>query len=129
MQPLHESDAEKASNGYLMSLIALMAGMPLPIVNLLASIGFYLGNRKSNYFVRWHCTQAMVSQLLLFWWTVSIVFTSRTIDSAYVGYVLTLLIFNLFEFIATMRTAILTRKGQHVEWWLAGGITHLLCRS
>ena len=60
-----EHEAEKASNSYLMSLIAVIAGLPLPIVNLLATLIFFLGNRKGSYFVRWHCTQALVSQASL----------------------------------------------------------------
>ena len=47
------------------------------IINLLATLIFYLGNRKGTYFVRWHCTQALLSQLSLlfmnsfgFWWTI-----------------------------------------------------------
>ena len=51
---LSEEETESASNSYLMSLIAIIAGLPLPILNLLATFIFYLGNRKSTYFVRWH---------------------------------------------------------------------------
>ena len=39
-----EHESEKASNSYLMSLIALIAGLPLPIINLIATLIFYLGN-------------------------------------------------------------------------------------
>jgi uncharacterized membrane protein len=74
-----EHEREKASNSYLMSLVAVIAGLPLPIINLLATFFFYLANRKSTYFVRWHCIQALLSQMVLlfansysFWWTVSI---------------------------------------------------------
>ena len=41
-----EHEAEAASNSYLMSLIAIIVGLPLPIVNLIATFIFYLGNRK-----------------------------------------------------------------------------------
>ncbi|MDP1993761.1 MAG: hypothetical protein Q8K40_00805, partial [Ignavibacteria bacterium] len=51
-----EYEAEKASNSYLMSMVALIAGLPLPIINLIATVIFYVGNRKGSYFVRWHCT-------------------------------------------------------------------------
>ena len=71
-----EHELEAASNSYLMSLLAVMAGLPFPIINLLATAVFYLANRHRTYFVRWHCTQALVSQLplfctnsVLFWWT------------------------------------------------------------
>ena len=130
-----EHEAEKASNSYLMSLIVVMVGLPLPILNLLATFFFYLGNRKGTYFVRWHCTQALLSQasLLLmnsfgFWWTISIIFGSETIDVNYIAYMMTIFLFNVVEFFATMITAIKTRKGIHVKWWLYGDLTNLICR-
>lgn len=131
-----EHEAEKASNSYLMSLIAIIAGLPLPIINLIATLIFYLGNRKGTYFVRWHCTQALLSQISVlfinsfgFWWTISIIFTDEIITDKYIAYIITALIFNLTEFIATIYTAVQTRKGIHVEWWFYGNLTHLICKS
>jgi len=131
-----EHEAEKASNSYLMSLIAIVAGLPLPIINLIATLAFYLGNRKATYFVRWHCTQSLLSQFSLFfinscsfWWTISIIFTDATITNKYIGYLVAAVIFNLAEFIATIYTAIQTRKGIHVEWWFYGNLTNLICKS
>lgn len=131
-----EHEAEKASNSYLMSLIALIVGLPLPIINLIATLIFYLGNRKGTYFVRWHCTQALLSQLSMlfinsfgFWWTISIIFTEETISNKYFAYIIAALIFNLSEFIATIYTAIQTRKGIHVQWWFYGNLTNLICKS
>ena len=130
----HES--ERASNSYIMSLIAVMVGLPLPIINLIATLIFWLGNRKSAFFVRWHCTQALLSQASLlfinsaaFWWTIGIIFSSKEIDNSYIAYIITVLFFNIIEFIATIYTAIQTRKGIHVEWWIYGELTHLLCKK
>jgi uncharacterized Tic20 family protein len=131
----NEMEAEKASNGYLMSLIALMAGMPLPIVNLVATMIFFLANRKAPYYVRWHCTQTLVSQLTLlisnsigFSWTMAIIFGNTMLTNSYIGYVITILIFNIVEFSFTISAAIRTRKGQHVEWWFWGTVTNLICK-
>ena len=131
-----EHEAEKASNSYLMSLIALIVGLPLPIINLIATLIFYIGNRKGTYFVRWHCTQALLSQLSMlvinsygFWWTVSIIITEETITSKYIAYIITALVFNLTEFAATIYTAIQSRKGIHVKWWFYGNLTNLICKS
>ena len=131
-----DHEAEKASNSYLMSLIAIIAGVPLPIINLLATLIFYLGNRKGTYFVRWHCTQALVSQLSLmlinsygFWWTISVIFGAEPFTNKYIAYILAVLIFNVAELIVTILTAIKTRKGEHVEWWFYGDLTHLICRK
>lgn len=130
-----EHETERASNSYLMSLIALIAGLPLPIVNLIATFIFYMGNRKGTYFVRWHCTQALLSQFSLliinsfgFWWTISILFSTESISNNYIAYMITVILFNITEFIATIYTAIKTRKGQHVEWWFYGNLTNLVCR-
>ena len=131
-----EHEAESASNSYLMSLIAIVAGLPLPIINLISTFIFYLGNRKSTYFVRWHCTQALLSQFSMFlinsfgfWWTVSIIFTDEAISNAYIAYLIASLIFNLTEFIATIYTAIQIRKGLHIEWWFYGTLTNLVCKK
>ena len=131
-----EHESEKASNSYLMSLVAIIAGLPLPIINLIATFAFYLGNRNGTYFVRWHCTQALLSQISMlfvnsygFWWTVSVAFTAEEITNEYIAFILTAIIFNLTEFIATVYTAIQTRKGKHVTWWFYSEITNLICKA
>ncbi len=131
-----EHEAETASNSYLMSLVALIVGFPLPIVNLIATGAFYLGNRRSTYFVRWHCTQALLSQFSMFiintigfWWTISILFAGSTFTNPYFAYIFTILLFNLTEFVATMYTAIQARKGTHVTWWFYGSLTQLICKE
>ena len=131
-----EHEAETASNSYLMSLIAIIVGLPLPIINLIATLIFYVGNRKGAYFVRWQCTQALLSQLSMlfmnsygFWWTISILFTDEIISTNYIAYMIVALTFNIVEFITTIYTAIKTRKGIHVEWWFYGSLTSLICKS
>ena len=126
-----EAEAEKASNAYLMSLVALIAGLPLPIVNLIATLIFLLANLKSTKFVKWHCTQAFISQLAVFFmnsagiiWTLSIIFGDNELTNNFIAYIITIFIFNLFEFVGTLIAAIYTRKGKHVEWWFFGSIAN-----
>lgn len=130
----HES--EKASNSYLMSLVALVGGLPFPIINLFATLFFFAANRKGTWFVRWHCTQALLSQFSLllintvaFWWTISILLGSEIITNFYIAYLINVLLFNLAEFIATIYTAVQTRKGFHVEWYFYGLLTHKLIKE
>lgn len=131
-----DHEAESASNSYLMSMIAIIIGLPLPIINLLATLFFYLSNLKSTYFVRWHCTQALLSQLSVlfinsyaFWWSISILFSDEKLSSNYLAYILIVILFNLIEIITTIYTAIQTRKGIHVEWFFYGTLTNLICRK
>jgi hypothetical protein len=132
----NDSELERASNSYLMSLVAVIGGLPLPILNLLASIFFYLGNRKSTPFVKWHCTQNLLSQFGLFflnstgfWWTVSIIFYDEKATNGYFGYMITLIIFNLVEFISTIILASRTRKGIHAQLFLFSDITNILVKK
>lgn len=130
-----EHETEKASNSYLMSLVAFMGGLPLPIINLFATLIFYFGNRNQTYFIRWHCTQALLSQLFVlplnstaFWWTVSIIFSNGVVSSHYIAYIIAILLLNIIEFIATIHIAIATRKGKHIEWYFFGALTNLICK-
>ena len=131
-----EHEAEKASNSYLMSLIAVIAGLPFPIVNLIATVIFFIANKKGTYFVRWHCIQALLSQFSLFfmnsfafWWTIYILFGEKTITNNFMAYLITVFFFNLLEFIATIYTAINTRKGMHIEWLFYGNLTNIFCKA
>ena len=119
-----------------MALVVIMVGLPFPIVNLIASIIFYFGNRKSPGFVRWHCTQVLLAQGFTLpanaagvYWTIAIVFRGATVTNSYIAYIITILLFNLIEFIATMYAAIQTRKGKHVVWWFFGPLTDVCVRA
>ncbi len=131
-----EYEAEKASNSYLMSLVVIMVGLPFPIINLLASTIFYFGNKKSRYFVRWHCMQALLAQGLTLplnaagvYWTIAVIFGRTILTNNYIAYILTILLFNLVEFIATMYSAIQTRKSKHVVWWFFGSLADAFVKA
>lgn len=130
-----ESEKEKAANSYLMSLMAAMVGLPLPIVNMLATVIFYLANRKRTYYVRWHCTQALISQIplyftntVLFWWTVRLLLGYESLTSFYFAYLFTVVLFNVIDYVATIYSAVKVRKGEQVEWYVYGGLTDLICK-
>ena len=128
-----DDEAESASNAYLLSLVLLVGGAPLPILNLLASVIFYFGARRSSPFVRWHCTQALVGQLLLIpvnstflWMTLGLLFGHRELDDFYVGWGLVMLALNAAELIASIYAAIKVRQGVDVRWWSIAPIVDAL---
>lgn len=133
---ISEGSRERASNSYLMSLVVIIAGMPLPILNLLATVFFYIANRKGSYFVRWHCMQGLLSQLTVFlvnttgfWWTVYVISGLKEISNSYIAYLIVALFFNISEFIVTLYTATQVRKGKHISWWFYGDITDLVIKK
>ncbi len=130
-----EHERETAANSYLMSLLAAMAGLPFPIVNLVATVIFWLSNRRGTYFVRWHCMQALLSQVplfatncVLFWWTVRVVVGWTPLSSLYFAYLFTVVLFNVIDFVATIHTMLAVRRGKQVEWYVYGPLTHLVCK-
>ena len=62
-----------------------------------------------------------------FWWTIDIIVRDGVPDNMYISYILTVLLFNLVEFIMTIYAAVNTRKGKHVMWWFFGPLTDLIC--
>ena len=115
---VHIEEQEKASNAYIMSLIAVVVGLPMPIINLIATGLFYFLSRKSSPFVKWHTTQALVSQIplfvlnnILFWWTVRILLFSYPLSGVYIAYFILVNLYNIADFYATAISAIKARKG------------------
>ncbi|MEY3194086.1 MAG: hypothetical protein RIQ78_182, partial [Bacteroidota bacterium] len=41
---------------------------------------------------------------------------------------ITAFVINIVEFVVTIQTAISTRKGKHIVWWLYGDVTNIICK-
>lgn len=134
---LSDGEKERAANSYLMSVVVILVGFPLPIINLLSTFVFFIFHRgASSYFVRWHCTQALISQLTVFlintigfWWSISVFFGSGVFTNFYVSYIIATFIFNILEFVGTFYTAVKVRRGVHLSWWFYGDITDLIVKN
>lgn len=132
----NEDESEKASNSYLLSLIAIMTGFPIPLFNLIAAVIFYFGNNKGTYFVRWHCMQVLLVQAITMiinaigvYWALGMLLWNFTLTNNFISFILTIAIFNIIEFIATIYSAIQTRKGKHISWLIFGPLTDLLVKE
>ncbi len=131
-----ELDAEQASNVYVMSLITFAAGLPLPIVNVISTIIFFIGSRRENAFVRWHCMQALLTELITlplnsiaFWWTVNLMFFDVQITNSYLVYVFLVILLNIVELVAAISAAIRVRKHYDVRWFLVSDIADMLVKE
>jgi hypothetical protein len=151
---LQPYEYEAASNAYLMSLAAVVAGLPLPIINVIAAFIYYMAKRKSSYAIRWHALQALLAQIVVMpfnsvavWWTIKILsndllwdetspgsysirsaeYLFSSFSSIYWSYLAFVLLLNIFEFIAVISTAVQVRKGISVRWFSIAAITDALC--
>lgn len=131
----YNDEKERASGCYVMSLVAVMIGLPMPIINLVATGIFYLMSRKGTFFVRWNSIQALISQVplfimnnILFWWTVRILFCFTDLSSVYIAYFITVNLYNIYDFVETVRSAMSTRDGKVHKWYLYGTLTDMVCK-
>ncbi len=116
-------ECEKASYGYVISTLVVIVALPIPIAALLSTFFYYVANRNSTAFVRWHVIQSLLSQVFLFvfnsiglWWFISKYFFEKPIPTIFFFYLGFVLILNILEFSFSVYSAILVRKGQHVTW-------------
>jgi uncharacterized membrane protein len=131
---IYEEEAEQASFAYLMTTLIVIVGLPMPIINVIGSIIFYLANRKkSSYFVRFHSLQSMLSQLCVVpvnavgvSWTLGILFGDLHVTNYYVAYIITIVAFNILEFVSSVYAAVQVRKKADVRFWLFGPMTELI---
>jgi hypothetical protein len=138
---VHTYEYEQAGNSYLMVVVSIIAGLPLPIINLIATAGYYLAHRRSAYFVRWHCIQAALGQIALIpfnsialAWTIGIILRAEYdysgdvneavlidnfsgLSALYWLYLTFVILLNIAEFIVVVVTASQVRKGHNVRWW------------
>lgn len=58
-----ERQKEDAMGAYLMMFASLAIGLPIPLLNLIASVIYFFVNRKNGDFVAFHALQALLSHV------------------------------------------------------------------
>lgn len=113
-------EREDAMGAYLMMFAAIGAGLPLPVINLIAAIIYYYVNRGKSRFVRFHSHQSLMSQLptsllnigALFWVVQYFIFDNLKHKNALIGYVCMVVVANLLYFIFSIVAAVKARQGR-----------------
>ncbi len=122
---LDATEKQKASLAYVISLVVLIASVPLPLAGFLGTLGYAKVQEKYSNFVKYHCWQAVFSQLLvliftsIFWgWSVRILLTTQEFTQDYFYYLGFLVVFILIESIFAIVSAYQIEKGRHPKWWV-----------
>ena len=119
-QPAEVSIREKedAMGAYLMMFAAIGAGLPLPIINLIASIVYYYLNRSASRFVRFHSMQSLYSQIPVtllnagvIMWTIKNLIRGGHFSDSFWGYLAMVVIANIVYFIFSIIAAVKARRG------------------
>lgn len=124
LPPISGRQKEDASFAYLIPFVTLVAGLPLPIVNLLVSLGYMWHVRRKPPFVRFHALQSLLTTIPvvlinagLVFIVVSVFFRGTAFEPWHGGYLLAAIIFNLVEFVFNIYAAIHARRGELFFFW------------
>lgn len=117
---LTKREKEDAMGAYLMMFASIGAGLPLPIINLIAAVIYYYINKSNSRFVRFHSLQSLLSQfptsilnaIGVFWVAQIFLFDNLEVTDTFKGYLIMALIANLIYFVFSIVGAVKARKGQ-----------------
>lgn len=125
-------EREDGMGAYLMMFAGIAAGLPLPILNLLASIIYYAVNKNKGRFVRFHCLQSLWSQLpttlmnagLVYWTIRNFIVDGIEFSDQYWGYLGVVALTNLLYFIFSIVAAIQARNGKMYYFLFFGRLSY-----
>ena len=116
---------------YFMMFATTAIGLPLPIVNLIASIIYYYVNRDKGKFVQFHTLQSLYSQIPvsllnsgLVAWTIVNFVKDLDFTSMYWGYLVMTVVADLIYFIFSLIGAVKARKGLFYYFLFFGKIAY-----
>ncbi|MFC2130655.1 DUF4870 domain-containing protein [Bacteroidota bacterium] len=125
-------EREDAMGAYLMMFAAIGAGLPLPVINLIAAIIYYFMNRHKSLFVRFHVLQSLLSQIptslinaIAVFWGVRILFFGVEFTDLYKGYLVLVALANLVYFIFSIIAAVKARRGKFYYFIFFGKYAYL----
>ncbi len=126
-----EREKEDAMGAYLMMFAAVAIGLPLPIINLIASVIYYFVNRKKSRFIHFHCLQALLTQIpttLINWgaviWGFSILFTDTKATDVFWAYVIFAGVCTFLYFIVSLIAAYKARQGKMYYFLVFGSMAY-----
>lgn len=136
MKDQMSSDKQAAIYGYMMSLAVFISTMPIPIINLISNIIYFFAHRKKSYFIRWHVTNALLSQIPLFfmntlaWYFVwNIIWGEIEITNPIIAFFAITITLNIGEIISSVVCCILVSNDKEINIPIVSSLAHIICRK
>jgi uncharacterized Tic20 family protein len=127
-----ESERDDAMAAYFMMFASLAIGLPLPLVNLAASLVYWLVNRRTSRFVAFHSLQSLLSHLPvtlanagLVGWTVAAVVSPVRFGPAFFWYLAFTVLLNIAYIVISIIALVQARKGRFYYMPVFGRISFL----
>lgn len=121
-------EKEDAMGAYLMMFAAWGAGLPFPLINLIAAAVYFVINSKRSKFVSFHAYQSLLTQIPislfnagLLAWAAALFFSSNwSLSVTFVSYAIFVALWNLIYMIFSIIACIAARKGRFYYFWVFG---------
>ncbi len=111
-------EKEDAMGAYFMMFASLAAGLPLPLINLIAALIYYYLNKAKSKFVQFHALQSLLSQIPVSLlnagaviWGISILFDYAEYNDIFKGYLIMTIVINVVYVLFSIIAAVKARKG------------------
>jgi uncharacterized membrane protein len=126
-EEIPERDKEDAMGAYLMMFASLAIGLPIPLVNLIASMIYFFVNRKNSVFAAFHSLQALLTHIPvvllnagMVGWLVGSLVVKDGFAHAFFWYLFFTILANLAYIIWSIVALVRARKGRFVYFPLIG---------
>ena len=123
-------EKEDAMGAYLMMFAAWGAGLPFPLINLIAAVIYFFVNKKQSKFVAFHSYQSLLTQIPISIFNAGVIawgvliLTTRAEDTApFYVYAVFVVLWNLFYMVFSIIACVKARKGQYYYFWVFGRIS------
>ncbi|MFC1476785.1 DUF4870 domain-containing protein [Fibrobacterota bacterium] len=120
-------EKEDAMGAYLMMFAAWGAGLPFPLINLIAAIIYFFVNNKSSKFVAFHAYQSLLTQIPISIFNAGVIFWVVLILSPYAEdttpfyvYFVFVVLWNLIYMVISIIACVKARKGHYYYFWVFG---------
>lgn len=124
-------ECEDAMGAYFMMFASLAAGLPLPIINLIAAIIYYYINKHKSRFVRFHSLQALLTQIPvsllnagLVIWTIYIFKSDFDLTNTFLAYLTVVILANFVYVAFSIVAAVKSRKGRMYYFLFFGKLSY-----
>jgi uncharacterized membrane protein len=126
-EEITERERDDAMGSYLMMFASLAIGLPIPLVNLVASVIYFLVNRKTSPFVAFHALQALLTHIPVVLlnagmvaWLITILVTQAGFHPAFFWYLFFTILVNLAYIIWSIVALVHAHKGRFFYMPLVG---------
>jgi uncharacterized membrane protein len=126
-EEISEREKEDAMGAYLMMFASLAIGLPIPLVNLVASVIYFLVNRKNSLFAAFHSLQALITHIPvvllnagMVGWLVGNLVAKAGYAPGFLWYLLFTVLANLTYIIWSIVALVRARKGRFIYFPLVG---------